>query len=201
MQPLPYETVPGDGMVLRPPRAADAADLVAACADPLIERFVPSLPYPCGDAEAAAWIGSAAGRHELVVTDPGTDRLLGGCRLYHLSTLDRTAEVGYWVAASARGRGVATAATRALTDWAFRHELGRLEILARPDNPASQRVALSAGYRWEGRRRGVEYGRDGGRYDLVAFARLATDPAGPAPRAVPDLPGGRLTDGVVDLRL
>src|SRR5437763_2352839 len=197
MQPLPDETVRGDGVVLRPPRAGDAADLVDACADPLIERFVPSLPSPCGDAEAVAWIAAAAGRPELVIADPDTDRLLGGCRLYHLSTLDRTAELGYWVAAPARGWGLATAAARALTDFAFRHGLGRLEILTRPDNPASQRVALAAGSRFEGRRRGVEYARDGGRYDLVAFARLATDPPGPAPPAVPDLPGGRLTDGTV----
>jgi RimJ/RimL family protein N-acetyltransferase len=200
MDPLPYETLPGDGVVLRPPRVDDADDLVAACADPLIERFVPSLPSPCGAAEAAAWIAEAANRRELIVADPGTGQLLGGCRLYHLSSLDRSGEVGYWVAPWARGRGLATAATRTLTDWAVRHGLGRLEVLARPDNPASQRVALAAGYRWEGRRRGAEYGRNGNRYDLVAFARLATDPRGPAPRALPDLPGGRLTDGVVELR-
>jgi RimJ/RimL family protein N-acetyltransferase len=88
----------------------------------------------------------------------------------------------------------------ALTEYAFRHHLGRLEILARPDNPASHRVALAAGYRWEGRRRGVEPDRGGLRHDLVAFARLATDPPGPAPRPLPDLPDGRLTDGVVELR-
>ncbi len=175
MDPLPYETVRGDGVVLRPPRPDDADDLVAACADPLIERFVPSLPSPCG-AEAAAWIAGAANRHELVVADPATGRLLGGCRLYHLSSLDRSGELGYWVAAGARGRGLATAAAAVLTGWAFRRGLGRLEALARPDNPASQRVALAAGYRWEGRRRGAEYGRDGNRC------------------------GGRLTDGVVELR-
>src|SRR5947209_5637765 len=163
MQPLPYETVRGDGVVLRPPRPGDAADLAAAWADPLIERFVPSLPDRSGPAEVAAWIAGAPGRRELVVADPGTDRVLGGCRLYHLSDLDRSGEVGYWVTAPARGRGIATTATRALTGWAFGHGLGRLEVLARPDNPASQRVALTAGYRWEGRRRGAEYGRDGQR--------------------------------------
>ena len=32
------------------------------------------------------------------------------------------------------------------------------------------------------------------------WSRLATDPDGPGPRAFPDLPGGRLDDGVVALR-
>ena len=195
---LPYETVAADGLVLRPPRPEDADDLVAACTDPLIERYVPSLPSPFGPDEAAAWIDGATTRRDLVIADPSTDRLLGNVRLYHLSSIDRSGEIGYWVAPWARGRGVATRATVALTDWAFRHGLGRLEVLALPANPASQRVALAAGYRWEGRRRGVELGRDGARHDLVAFARLATDPPGPAPRLLPDLPP--LSDGVVALR-
>jgi RimJ/RimL family protein N-acetyltransferase len=67
---------------------------------------------------------------------------------------------------------------------------GRVEILARPDDPARQRAALAAGYRFEGRR------RDG----LTVWSRLATDPPGPAPRLLPDLPDGRLSDGVVELR-
>jgi RimJ/RimL family protein N-acetyltransferase len=201
VQPLPYEPVTGDGVLLRPPRVGDAADLVAACADPLIERYVPSLPSPFRPDDAVAWIASALApseRRDLVIADPATDRLLGICRLYHLSTMDRSGEVGYWVAPWARGQGLAARATAVLTDWAFRHGLGRLELLARPDNPASQRVALAAGYRWEGRRRGAELGRGGLRYDLVAFARLAGDPPGPAPRLLPDLPP--LSDGVVALR-
>ena len=203
MQPLPYEVVTGDGVLLRPPLAEDAGDLVAACADPLIERYVPALPSPFRPDDAAAWIASAhtpSDRRDLVIADPDTGRLLGSSRLYHLSTMDGSGEIGYWVAPWARGGGVAARATVALGDWAFRHGLGRLEVLARPDNPASQRVALAAGYRWEGRRRGAELGRDGMRYDLVAFARLAGDPPGPVPRVLPDLPGGRLSDGVVELR-
>jgi RimJ/RimL family protein N-acetyltransferase len=202
MQPLPYETIAGDGVVLRPPGAGDADDLVAACADPLIERYVPALPSPFRPDDAAAWIAAALApseRRDLVIADPATGRLLGTSRLYHLSTIDRSGEIGYWVAPWARGRGVATRATVTLTGWAFRHGLGRLELLARPDNPASQRVALAAGYRWEGRRRGAELGRGGVRHDLVAFARLATDQPGPVPRPLPDLPRP-WSDGVVEVR-
>jgi len=200
MDPLPDETISGDGLLLRPPRAEDAGDLAAACADPVLERCIPRLP---GTADAARWIAearSAPDRRDLIVADAGTGRVVGGCRLYHLSALDRSGEVGYWVAPWARGQRVATRAATALTGWAFQHGLGRLEVLTRPDNPASQRVAIAAGYRWEGRRRGAGYGPDGQRDDLTVWARLAGDPPGPSPRTLPDLPDGRLSDGIIELR-
>ncbi|MFF3099024.1 GNAT family N-acetyltransferase [Streptomyces cyaneofuscatus] len=60
------------------------------------------------------------------------------------------AEVGYWTAARARGRGVAPRALEALTDWAFTAFAGeglvRLELLHQVDNVASCRVAEKAGY-------------------------------------------------------
>jgi RimJ/RimL family protein N-acetyltransferase len=178
MDPLPYEMIAGDGVLLRPPRPEDADDL-AACAD------------LSGDTPADG--------REFVIAEPGTGRVVGGCRLYHLSPLYRSGEIAYWVAPCARGRGLATRAATALTRWAFQHGLGRIEALPRPDNPAGQRVAIAAGYRWEGRRRGAGYGRDGRRHDLSSWVRLGTDPAGPGPRPLPDLPGNRLGDGVVDL--
>jgi RimJ/RimL family protein N-acetyltransferase len=78
--------------------------------------------------------------------------------------------------------------------------LHRLELLTHADNPVSQRVALAAGYRREGVRRGALPDRHGGRDDMVAFVRLRTDSGEPVPRLLPDLPGGELTDGVVRLR-
>src|SRR2546423_9841046 len=99
MQPLPYETVRGDGVVLRPPRPGDAADLVAACADPLIERFVPSLPSPCGDTEAGAWIATAPDRRGLVIADPDPQRLAGGRPPYPPFPFDPTPRGRAWVAA------------------------------------------------------------------------------------------------------
>lgn len=61
-----------------------------------------------------------------------------------------SAEVGYWTAAPARGRGVAPLALRALGDWAFEAFAGdglmRLELLHQVDNEASCRVAEKSGY-------------------------------------------------------
>jgi RimJ/RimL family protein N-acetyltransferase len=207
----------GPGVVLRVPRETDRDDLAAAAADPLVARFVPAIPVPYTRQDAQRWIERAAAgapdRMDFVIADPDTDRVLGAAGLHHLRWDEGTGEVGYWVAAAARGRGVAGAATRALTNWGTLRGLGRIELLTHPDNWPSQRVAMSAGYRREGVRRGGGVARGGRRYDLVVWARLADDPARPTHRVLPDLPpaatpppagyggpAGALTDGVVTLR-
>ncbi|MBO4207572.1 GNAT family N-acetyltransferase [Micromonospora echinofusca] len=203
MRPVPVE---GDGVRLRLFLDDDVADLATACADPLVQRFVPAMPDPYTRTDAHWWVTEGApavwagGGAAYAVVDPATDRLLGGTGIAQVVPTRGQAEIGYWVAPWARGRGVATAAVRALTGYAFTEGLARVELLTHPENAASQRVALAAGYRREGVRQAASPTRDGGRQDLVAWIRLAGDPAGPTPRLLPDLPTGRLTDGVVTLR-
>jgi RimJ/RimL family protein N-acetyltransferase len=130
-------------LVLRPKRPRDAEAITAACQDPEIPRwtFVPS-PYSLADAEA--FIASSAeeeaeGRSaNFLAVDADDGSLLGSFSIM---------EIGYWVAAEARGRGVATRCVRLLANWA-RDELGltRLEILPHKDNVASRRVAEKAGF-------------------------------------------------------
>jgi RimJ/RimL family protein N-acetyltransferase len=61
-----------------------------------------------------------------------------------------TGEIGYWTAVGARGRGVAPAAVRAVTAWAFETfgpaGLRQIMLVHNIDNPASCRVADKAGY-------------------------------------------------------
>jgi len=61
-----------------------------------------------------------------------------------------TAEIGYWTAVAARGRGIAPAAVRAVTDWAFDAFAGaslrQVMLVHDVGNPASCRVAEKAGY-------------------------------------------------------
>ncbi|MFG2058692.1 GNAT family N-acetyltransferase [Micromonospora sp. NPDC048930] len=200
------ETVEAYGVRLRPSRLTDVADTVAACADPVTQRFMPGMPDPYTEESARWWITEgepaawAAGGASYAIADRATDRLLGAVGLSNPVPARRQLEIGYWVAPWARGRGVATAATRALAEAAFAAGTARLELLTDQENTASQRVALAAGFRPEGVRRSAGTARDGGRYDLAAWVRLADDPPGPTARLLPDLPDGRLTDGVVTLR-
>jgi len=82
-----------------------------------------------------------------IVDAAGHDELLGSIALNPVVWEQRAADVGYWVAAHARGRGVATRAVRMLTDWAFGTLLlERLELRTQRDNHASQAVAAHAGF-------------------------------------------------------
>lgn len=61
-----------------------------------------------------------------------------------------TAEIGYWTAVAARGRGIAAAAVIAATDWVFGEFAGsslrQIMLVHDVANPASCRVAQKAGY-------------------------------------------------------
>lgn len=82
----------------------------------------------------------------------------------------------YWLAAEARGRGLATRALATLAARAF-DDLGlfRLELAHRVDNPASCAVATRAGFVAEGvERQKLRYGDE--RFDTETHARLRVDP-------------------------
>jgi RimJ/RimL family protein N-acetyltransferase len=201
------ETIEGDGVRLRAYRPDDVDDVVLGCDDPQTQRFLPTLSSPYTLADAQWWVGEGApsvfagGGAAYAIADPQTGRLLGGVGIDRFVPVRRQAEIGYWVAPWARRRGVATAAVRALSEWAFANAgVVRLELLTDWANVGSQRVAMAAGFQREGVRRSAAMNRDGGREDLVAYVRLSDDPPGPVVRLLPDLPGGELTDGVVTLR-
>ncbi|WP_370519006.1 GNAT family N-acetyltransferase, partial [Micromonospora sp. AMSO12t] len=176
------EVIEADGVRLRQFRPADVADLAAGCGDPVNLRFNPGMPQPYTEADARWWITEGApaawatGGAAYAIADRTTDRLVGGAGIGQVVPPRRQAEVGYWVAPWARRRGIASAATRALADAALRHGVDRLELMTHAENPASQRVALAAGFTHEGVRRSAGQLRGGGRTDLLAWVRLADDP-------------------------
>ncbi len=78
-------------------------------------------------------------------------RFLGGCGINTVDPEHQVANLGYWVRSSATGGGVAPAAVRKLSEWAFKHtSLRRLELLVPLENVRSQRVAEKAGALHEG---------------------------------------------------
>ncbi len=93
-----------------------------------------------------------------------------GCQ--PISWLNRRVEIGYWVAKHAQGKGVMTAAARAVVDHAF-HEWGlnRVQIQCAAGNLKSQAIPRRLGFLEEGtvREGQLLYGTY---HDLVLFGML-----------------------------
>lgn len=89
-------------------------------------------------------------RTQYLVVD--RERVVGHARLFAPS--DREAQIGWHVDPIVRGRGLATAAAGHLVDLArSRAGVDRLVALIAPDNHASRRVAVKAGFRPDGEQR------------------------------------------------
>lgn len=149
-----------DGLLLRPWKPADADDVHRACQDPDIQRWT-TVPAPYLPEHAHGFVAEMAPRAwadgtraPFAVCDADTGELLGSCGLVTIDHGLRSAEVGYWTASWARGRGVAVRATRAVARWAF-DQLGMRRLIwqAEIGNHASRLVALRAGFRVDGRLR------------------------------------------------
>ena len=170
-----------DGVIaLRPWRASDVAGGLMEFADPVTQRFSWPQARPYTEADAQAYFdeqerGRRRGEQlELAVEWAVGDATVLGCvALYDVDAAARQASVGYWLAAHARGRGVATRAVRLLARWGFA-ELGlaRLVLTCGPDNVASQRVAERCGFTREALLR-AHMPFKGGMRDTVVYGLAA----------------------------
>ncbi len=184
---------------LRPWQAGDADALAAALADPAVQRWTglptrPALEWVTATYPGRWADGTGAG---FAVLDATTAELLGGVDLHGLDAAAGTAEVGWFTAPAARGRGVGAEAVQVLCRWAFGAVgLHRLTAQVEVGNWASRALAEKAGFTVEGVLRDAPAPGDR-RADTWLASLLATDEVRDR-RAFPSL--GRPTDGVVALR-
>ena len=162
-----------DELVLRPWRTDDLDALVVAIDDPEIGRWMPMIPHPYSAEAGAAYLARSAGREgRFAIVGAGDRKLLGG-----ISLVPRhwgRAEIGYWIRADERGRGLATRALVLVSRWGLQRGFRRLQLHADVENPASHRVAEKAGFSREGVLRGwIEH--DGRERDHILFALLRRD--------------------------
>jgi RimJ/RimL family protein N-acetyltransferase len=115
---------------------------------------------PRGGEEAALWLsGQERGWRDgdflaFAVVDASQGRGVGQVALWNRDGgqvgVGESGEIGYWIAADARGRGIAPAVVRAVTHWAFTSfgadRLPRIMLVHDVDNLASCRVAAKSGY-------------------------------------------------------
>jgi RimJ/RimL family protein N-acetyltransferase len=175
--PKPPEPLYDGVVTLRQWRRDDVSAVVAAVNEPEIAKFLDRVPQPYTEADGHAWLdsveqawadGSWAG---FAIEADG--EAVGSISIGFKE--DRSvAEVGYWLAAHVRGRGLTTRALRLVAAWAFADcGVERLELRADVENTASQRVAERAGFTREGVLRAQRYNpRVGRRVDFVLFSLL-----------------------------
>jgi RimJ/RimL family protein N-acetyltransferase len=173
------ERLVGTSICLDPITSDDAGDLDWLAREDDVRRFtrVPSDPQPdFGEAWAARYVrgwhdGDRAGF--AIRTLDG--EFLGLAGFVELDRGAKEGELGYVVAAEARGRGVATQAVGLLTRWGF-DELGleRITLVIDRANLASEKVAERCGYVREGTLRSAHV-KDDIRADTGLWSRLRSD--------------------------
>ena len=136
------------------PLATDDAQALHAAVRGSVDSLSYWLPWCTPEyslADAEAWIAHCVGArqrcaefHFAIIG--GDDEILGCVGLSKVDPGNRSANLGYWVSESHRGRGVAARAIALAAIIAFEElEMVRLEIVALAHNLASQKVAEKAG--------------------------------------------------------
>src|SRR3954470_305849 len=153
--------VVSDGVVtLRRWMPGDASFLLEASSDPAVRRYSLSRLRPftadeaqqqLRDCESYRLTTDALSRPSgsLVIADAATGSPLGQCGIDGWST-GEVAQIGYWLAPKARGRGIATRAVVQLTNWLVDLGARRVILTIVEDNQSSMRVAQRAGFRLQG---------------------------------------------------
>jgi RimJ/RimL family protein N-acetyltransferase len=141
------------------------------------EALPPGAPSDPG--EVAGWLADGLHRSRregtsvhLMMLDRASGKIVGSIGLFHADWEVRSAEIGYGVRGTERGKGYASEALAAVAPWVLTEGgIQRAWLTANTDNVASVRVAEKAGFRREGtlRRAGLE---DDGLHDLAVFSLL-----------------------------
>lgn len=149
-------TLQTERLTLSPVAPSDADDICRACQDPEISHWTPvPSPYTAADAEwfvefARAEAAAQRGVHWAI---RARDEFVG---VISLTQHAGAGELGFWLAASARGTGYLTEAGAEVIDHGFAidgMQLDRIEWNAVVGNTASAKVARALGFQYEGLRR------------------------------------------------
>ncbi|SDM93960.1 GNAT family N-acetyltransferase [Allokutzneria albata] len=127
----------------RPWSEADAAWYAEQAKDEQILRWTTDSPDLTAEDVRTAIAALPGDALAWMIVDAETGEPLGNAAV---DVKDGIAEPSYWVAAPARGRGVATAALREMCARSVAAGAERVEVIIHRDNAASTRVAENVGF-------------------------------------------------------
>jgi ribosomal-protein-serine acetyltransferase len=173
VSPLPVELAPGAVLRRLTMDDLDAIWELVQAERERVGRWMPWIELTNSIEDERAWL-------ETVTADPSSldgggifvDGAYAGGIGLSIGPFGVGGEIGYWIGSAYEGRGLVTAACRALIDIGFRERgLHRITIRAGVDNERSRAIPERLGFRREGLER--EGGRGMGRYyDLVTYGLL-----------------------------
>jgi [ribosomal protein S5]-alanine N-acetyltransferase len=135
----------------------------------LRDRF----PHPYTAMDAKNWLGSVIGRlpeTNFAIASINEEAVGGVGFILQQDVAYRSAEIGYWLGEDHWGRGLATEAVRAVTEYAFaQHDICRVFAHVFEWNVASARVLEKADYIFEGRLK-KSVTKDGKTIDQLMYA-------------------------------
>jgi RimJ/RimL family protein N-acetyltransferase len=139
-----------DSVVLRRASADDLERTFAWANDP-VTRAVSFTSAPIRYAEHVAWFERQLSDHKLssllcLLIAEHHDQPIGVVRLQPLTERESTCVISINIAPEARGRGLGVATLVAATPRARELGFDRIRALIRPDNHASVRAFVGAGY-------------------------------------------------------
>lgn len=168
--------IPFGDRLMRPWQLRDTAVLKEAADDPYIP-LITTVPRKWSEDSARCFVNRQTQRSDERVGYPFAivdeqDTVVGHIGLWTRDLDLGRASIGYWIVASARGRGIASAALTALSEWAFsKLRIPRVELYIEPWNTASIKTAEKSGFICEGLLRSwCEIG--GKRTDMRMFSKI-----------------------------
>jgi RimJ/RimL family protein N-acetyltransferase len=162
-------------LMLRPWHLDDVSAVFDICQDPAIQEFT-TVPVPYTKEIADFWIRTSAQkyleREKISLAGIRNGEIVLAVSIHGIHEFDHVGEIGYWVSPNARGEGLAALAVQMISDFGFAIGFRRLFAITLPDNLASQKTLLNAGFELETVLRDRMSRRDGSQADAVVFAKF-----------------------------
>lgn len=171
-------------ITLRAPQESDIPAIFEGAQDPLIPIFT-RIPSNYSMANAEFYVrerspNAFANQTELQLAleyGNGDDAKFAGVISFHSMDLrEHVGEIGYWVCAPMRGRGIGSNAAKLLTNFGF-ESIGfeRIEAVVNVENIASRKLLENSGYSLEGIMRKKSRKEDGTQIDMALYAATRED--------------------------
>jgi RimJ/RimL family protein N-acetyltransferase len=173
--PITEPVLVDKALMLRPWHLDDVNSVYEICQDPAIQEFT-TVPVPYTREIADFWIRTSAQKYlerdKISLAGIRNGEVVLSVSIHGIHEFDHVGEVGYWVSPSARGEGLAALSVQMISAFVFGIGFRRLSAITLPENMASQKTLIKAGFEMETVLRDGMTRRDGTQTDAVLFAKF-----------------------------